>query len=126
MDESILLNQNEHYTAPGSPDSMNETEVDTSESNTNKIICYFGTNVMVMEYWRQVKNSLTGSRKLDNRFRVDVENILAQLVSIRLQHHLTMKVLNRRVEYFHEQFPRKRMNSIKCECDLPTKKKCQR
>ena len=68
----------------------------------------------------------TGSRKPKQHVPVDVESILANIIAIRLQHLSLLRIIGKKKQLVHEQFPRKRCNSCDSECDIPQKKRCTR
>ena len=88
MDEQRLLHQKQHLTAPGTPDSMSETEIDESKTaivggNLCITFCLHLNGQLAIQ-----KHLIAGSHKSRYHLQVDVEMILSTFMAIRLQHAL--------------------------------------
>ena len=87
MDEQRLLDQKQHLTAPGTPDSMSETEIYQSKT------AIVGENLCIT-FCLQLNGQLA-IHKSRYHLQVDVEMILSTFMAIQLQHALKKLQVNK-------------------------------
>ena len=121
MDEQRLLDEKQHLTAPGTPDSISETEIDESKTGIVEENLCITFSLLLNDQLEIQRHLIGGSHKSRYHLQVDVEKILSTFMAIRLQHAL--KKLQVKKNDIAHMYTRKRQCKLLEWSLLPMKRK---